>query len=233
MDSRTRAKTTKRELTLKRVVAAALMVAAVTVVLFPLYPRLSAKLADRPCAANLAEIGRAIALYGADNDARFPPIVDASDKYLHLWDKQPKLLAQVKRFPLMQTPLLRYVKSPSVFHCSLDNGGYVMDNTFGTGLVRFTSSPTMYATYGSSYLYRTEITFKSLSQKGYWPPANVAMLFDGYGHWHGHTEAMREDMDFRTEAATIDNYRYNALFGDNHVRSLSYMELQATWNKGL
>ena len=230
MDRSPQFKYSKTQLTMRRVVTGAVIVAACLVILFPLLLRINASLADRPCAANLGEIGKAMALYSADNDQHLPDIVDASDKYLHLWDKQPKLLKLVKKFPLMQVPLRGYVKSPSVFHCSLDSGGYVMDNSFGNSLSPFENAPSMFATYGSSYLYRTEITFRSLSEKGFWPGPDVAMMFDAYGHWHGHTEAIREDTPFAQSANSIEDYRYNVLFGDGHVRFLTFEGLQATWN---
>lgn len=224
----------KKELRLSRVFTVALMSAAAVVILFPLLLRARARMVDGVCAANLRQIGQALVLYSADFDAKFPAACDASDKVMpQLWAKVPRQAAQIKKFPMLQVPLKPYVKKPSVFKCPLDNGGTVMDNTFGNGLSPFISAPTMYANYGSSYLYRTEITFQSLKQKGFWPSADVAVLFDGYGHWHGRTQPIATDMNFRRTASLIGDYRYNALFGDGHVSYLTYSELQATWNQKL
>jgi len=233
MDQTPQFQYSKKQAKLNRVLTVGVMAAAFVVILFPLILRAKAKMVDRSCAANLRQIGQAMHLYAADSDERMPLIVDASDKTLGLWDRQPKQAALVKKLPYMQKALARYVKSPTVFKCPLDNGGYVMDNTFGSEMTTFGSAPTMYDTYGSSYLYRTEITFKAMDEKGFWPAADVAMMFDAYGHWHGRTAPITPDMSFRRMASDIQNYRYNALFGDGHVETLNYNELQLTWTKKL
>jgi hypothetical protein len=222
----------RKGIRLDRVITVAIIGMALCVILFPLLVRAKSRLGDSSCAANLRQIGHAISLYSADHDERFPAGVDASDKHLPgLWDAQPKLAAKVKKLPLLQVPLSAYASSPDIFHCPQDSGGMVMENTFGqSGLTTFITAPSMYANYGSSYLFRTEIMFRSLSQKGYWPPANVAMLFDGYGHWHGGTQPLRDTMDFRQGNSLVNTYRYNVLYGDNHIRSLDFYELRGSWN---
>jgi prepilin-type processing-associated H-X9-DG protein len=224
----------KKQVTLNRVVTAGLMMAALVVIMFPLLVRAKGRIRDFSCATNLGKIHQAISLYSSDNDDRWPAMVDASDKHLpDLWAGQPNFAAQVKKLPLMHVPLKAYVSNPNVFRCPLDTGGNVMDNSFGSQMQSFLSTPSMFDNYGASYLFRTEITFRSLSKKGFWPSSEIAVLFDGYGHWHAGIEPIDMNTPFKQSASAINKYRYNALFGDGHVDKLTFRGLQTTWNNPL
>ena len=59
------------------------------------------------------------------------------------------------------------------------------------------------------------------------------VLFDGAGHWHGAGRALRLDDDIETVFDLLRGYRYNTLFGDMHVKSLTRDALDAAWAVGL
>src|SRR5579885_1502116 len=225
----------KQTLRLKRVLSAAIVLMALCVVLFPVMVRARSTFGIRSCASNLRQIGQAISLYMLDHDDRFPAGVDPSDKAIPtMWASQPKLASQIKKLPFLQDALSGYVKSREVFHCPDDKGGLVMENTFGAGDLRpFVSAPTMFANYGTSYLFRTEIVFKSLADRGYEPGPKVGVLFDGYGHWHAGTEPLSNNVEFREMNYLVNTFRYNTLYGDGHVQTLSFQELQQTWAQKL
>jgi hypothetical protein len=221
-------------ISLQKVMTAAVLAAASLVILFPLLIRAKGSYQSAACARNLGHIGQAIALYSSAHDDRFPAAIDASDKFVPgLWDAQSARGKLIAKMPLLNVALRPYVKDPSVFHCPVDNGGQVMENSFFTNPTAFPCSKSMFGTYGSSYLFRTEIVFKSLSRKGYWPPSDVAMLFDGFGHWHAGTDPLTVNTNPVIAENLVQSFRYNALFGDTHVRSLSYSELQDTWSRPL
>lgn len=222
------------KISLQKVVTSAVILAAALVILFPLFVRAKTSYQDASCAANLGRIGHAVSLYSADHDERFPAAVDASDKFLPgLWDAQPARSKMIQKMPLLNVALMPYVKNRFTFRCPVDRGGLVMENSFNTNPTPFPCSPSVFLKYGSSYFFRTEIVFKSLSQKGYWPPADVAILFDAFGHWHANSEPLAMGMVPARSNAMLQAFRYNALFGDNHVRSISYSELQEDWSHPL
>jgi hypothetical protein len=131
--------------------------------------------------------------------------------------------------PLIQVPLAPYLKDPTVFRCPKDNGGELIEGSQAP----FPVSPSLYEKYGSSYFMRTDIVFKSLSQKGYWPSNDVTIMFDAFGHWHAGSEAVRPDMPNAMSGRLYQGYRYNVLFGDMHVKVLDYYSLQAMWRRRL
>ncbi len=224
----------RSKVSLERVISAAVVVAAALVILFPLLVRAKSSYQDASCAGNLGRIGHAISLYTADHDERFPDAVDASDKFLPgLWSAQPARNRMIQKMPLLSVALMPYVRNKFVFRCPVDTGGLVMENSFSTSPTPFPCSPSVFQQFGSSYFFRTEIVFKSLSQKGYWPPADVAILFDAFGHWHSNSDPLKMGMVPVRSNALLQTFRYNALFGDNHVKSVSYAELQEDWSHHL
>ena len=91
----------------------------------------------------------------------------------------------------------------------------------------------MFNTYGSSYFFRTEVAFRAYSDSSFQLPADTNILFDGAGNWHGAGRALRSDDDFETLNNLLLGYRYDTLFGDLHVKSLTYTQLQQAWHINL
>ncbi len=127
---------------------------------------------------------------------------------------------------MIHEALQPYVKSKAVFQCPGDTGTYVLDNHFPDP---FPAQPSVYRTYGSSYLFRTEIAFRYFTSTSFQLPANVNVMFDAAGHWHGSRPATRTDDTFQTFLYNLREYRYNTLFGDLHVKSLTYDQLSDAW----
>ena len=219
-----------RGFTLIELLVVIAIIAILAGLLFPVFARAKRSAKQTTCLSNLHQIGSAIVLYENDYDDIFPYAVDPSDKYASdIWSQTPAWQAQINKMPLMSDALQPYVKSHEVFHCPSDNGMEYLDDHLPTKLE---ASPSLFATYGSSYLYRTEIAFQFLSQTSFTLPANINVMFDGAGNWHGDGHSV-DDGDLESGGNDLFNllsgFRYNTLFGDFHAKSLTHDQLQAAW----
>ena len=92
----------------------------------------------------------------------------------------------------------------------------------------------MFATFGLSYMYRTEITFRRFTQSALQNPAAVNVLFDGAGNWHEGERALTlEDSNDGTAFEKRQKFRYNILYGDLHVKSVRSDALDEAWATNL
>jgi general secretion pathway protein G len=207
------------------------IIAILAGILFPVFARAKRSAKQTVCLSNLKQVGSATALYMSDYDGVFPHALDASDKYApNIWDPFPEFQARIATMPMLHEALQPYVKSKDVFQCPSDSGTEVLDSHFPQ---KFPTSPSMFAKYGSSYFFRTEIAFRAFSDATFQLPANVNVYFDGAGHWHGDGRGLREDDDYDTVVRLMRGYRYNCLFGDFHAKSLSKDQMQDAWNTPL
>ena len=88
-------------------------------------------------------------------------------------------------------------------------------------------SPSLYDVFGSSYFFRIELAFRQKlhGTTGYEsePPhtdrgtAALVVMNDASGRWHGSGD-------------DIDEQRYNALFGDGHMKNQSFIENRRAWS---
>ncbi|RYG47130.1 type II secretion system protein [bacterium] len=220
-----------RGFTLIELLVVIAIIAILAGLLFPVFARAKAKAKQTTCLSNLKQIGSAIALYMGDYDDIFPHALDASDKYApQIWEQEEDFAARIPYMPLLTEVLQPYTKSQELFHCPADTGTEVLDNHFPDA---FRTNPSMFKSYGSSYFFRTEIAFKAFSQTNFRLPANVNVLFDGAGHWHGDGRGLRPDDDADTYFSLLGGYRYNTLFGDFHARSLTTAKYQEAWSTEL
>ncbi|MCH7903736.1 MAG: prepilin-type N-terminal cleavage/methylation domain-containing protein [Armatimonadetes bacterium] len=217
----------KRAFTLIELLVVIAIIAILAAILFPVYARAKAAAKQTACMSNLKQVGTAILLYMADYDDLFPNAVDAADK-LHpeIWAAHPDFMALIPDMPMMHELLQGYLRNYEVFQCPSDVGSQVLDTHPD---MTFPASPTMYAQYGLSYMYRTEITFRRLSQTQLEDVAGVNVLFDGGGHWHPNKAALMIDDGNALVESKLHDYRYNILYGDMHVRSVRYDALQQAW----
>lgn len=203
------------------------IIAVLAGILFPVFARAKAAAKQTQCLSNLKQIGDAITLYMNDYDDRFPNAVDPSDRYdPTIWDSFPAFKALIPSLPNLDVALQPYAKSKQIFHCPADSGSQVLDSHFPDP---FVSVPTMFGTYGTSYLFRTEISFRSYSQSQFQLPASVNVLFDGAGHWHSGSRGLDATDNVYTTFDLLRNYRYNVLFGDMHAKNLTYAQLNEAW----
>lgn len=221
----------RRGFTLIELLVVIAIIAILAALLFPVFARAKASAKKTACISNLKQIGDAITMYMSDFDDIFPHAVDPSDKWTpQIWDGFPDFEAEIPKMPLMTEVLQPYIKNHEVFHCPADTGTQVLDDHFPQ---EFHSAPSMYAVYGSSYFFRTEIAFKAFTQTNFQLPADVNVMFDGAGHWHVPYRAVTKDDDFETFFDLRRNYRYNCLYGDMHVKSVTADQLQEAWNTQL
>jgi prepilin-type N-terminal cleavage/methylation domain-containing protein len=221
----------RRAFTMVELLVVIAIIALLAALLFPVLARAKASAKNTICLSNLNQIGKAMLIYMESYDDVFPFAVDASDKYApEIWSGYPEWMALIPSMPTMQDALEPYLRNKQVFECPRDNGTKVLDNHFPQ---RFLTSPSMFKTYGSSYFFRTEIAFRAYSQTNFQLPADVNVMFDGAGHWHGATRMIEPDDDFQTYFKLIREYRYHTLYGDFRVKSLSYDQLQRAWETDL
>lgn len=218
----------RRAFTLIELMVVIAIIAILAGLLFPVFARAKAAAKQSSCLSNLRQIGDAIVMYMNDYDDIFPHAVDASDKWApQIWDAFPDFKAQIPYMPLMSEALQPYIKNHDVFHCPADAGTHVLDDNFPQV---FETAPSLYAVYGSSYFFRTEIAFKAYTQTNFQLPSSVNVLFDGAGHWHVPFRAVNADDDPATWFELRSKYRYNVLFGDMHVKTQTADQLQEAWN---
>ncbi|MBS1723061.1 MAG: prepilin-type N-terminal cleavage/methylation domain-containing protein [Armatimonadetes bacterium] len=219
----------RRAFTLIELLVVIAIIAILAALLFPVFARAKASAKQATCVSNLRQIGAAIGIYMTDNDDVFPNAVDAVDKYRpEIWDHEPEFKAQIPYMPLLHEALQPYIKSKDIFHCPSDDGTETVDDH---PWLEFKTAPTMYSTYGSSYFFRTEIAFKLFSQTRFKLPANVNVLFDASGHWHGSGGRMMvNDPDAFNK---VRGYRYSTLYGDLHVKNVNFDQLRQAWDTPL
>lgn len=217
----------RRGFTLIELMVVIAIIAILAGFLFPVFARAKKAAKGTVCLSNLHQIGLAVQTYMSDNDDLYPYCIDASDKYApDIWNGNPQWRAQISAMPLLNDVLEPYAKSKEIFHCPLDTGTYTLDNNIGRP---FVTAPSLFITYGCSYLMRTEIVFRSISGTGFSAPANINYIFDAGGHWHGDGRAIYQNDDPLTIDALLHVYRYNSLYGDFHAKSVSYDVMQKAW----
>lgn len=221
----------RRAFTLIELLVVITIIAILAAILFPVFARAKAAAKQSVCISNLRQIGTATGLYMADSDDLFPFAVDASDKYRpNIWDGQPEFQAMINSMAEMHEALQPYAKSKEIFRCPSDQGTKVLDNHFPDV---FRSQPSLFSTYKNSYLFRTELAFRHHSQTSIQTPAEINMMFDAAGHWHGSGRALDETDDGSTFFNLIRGYRYSVVFADFHAKSLSRGAYDDAWAKPL
>jgi general secretion pathway protein G len=195
--------------------------------LFPVFAQAKKSAKKTVCLSNLKQIGSAIAMYMSDHDNVFPHALDASDRFTpQIWNEFPEFQARIRTMPMLHEALQPYIKNQEIFRCPGDNGTRVLDSHVR---IPFPTSPSIFKTYGSSYFFRTEIAFRFFTDSSFKLPAEVNVLFDGAGHWHGDGRALEMDDDDITAYRLLTGYRYNVLYGDFHAKSVTRDSLQRSW----
>jgi len=215
----------RRGFTLVELLVVIAILAVLAALLFPAFARARAAARQTQCLSNLKQIGTSLGLYMADHDDLFPHALDPTDRLTpQIWSDHPEFQARIPTMPLLHEVVQPYLRSLEVFRCPSDDGSAVLDSHPD---IPFPASPSMFATYGTSYLFRTEIAFRFFTQSGFRLPSDVNVLFDGAGHWHGSGGRIRGWRDASPDR--LRQFRYTTLFGDFHAKSLDYFRFQQAW----
>jgi len=211
-------------------------------ILFPVFQSVRARGRQTACTSNLRQLGMAFQMYAQDYDGLVPFAKDASDAFVpRMWQTvsacQTLLPAMPFLHPMPGKSILAqpagildpYIRSAEAWKCASDFGfDYLDHNDSCDGPCPLSARPTMFAAFGSSYLYRTELAFRRASldalsgvdQDGRTVGAeSIHLLFDGSGAWHG-----------RQLPVTKKWLRYTAVFADGHVSSLSWDRYWQVWS---
>lgn len=188
------------------------ILAILAAILFPVFARAREKARSAACVSNLKQLGAAMSMYCQDYDGKFPWAVDPADRYCpQIWNAYPTWQALIPFMPLLHDVLEPYVKSPQVWACPSDTGYTILEDS---GLP-LNATPTSYAAFGTSYVWRTEICFRGAMPETLRAPASTNVLFDGHGSWHGEKG--------------FDGKRWNMLFGDFHVKNVGRQAYEDAW----
>lgn len=188
------------------------IISLLAALLFPVFLTVRGKARQTVCSSNLRQVGMSITMYAQDNDSLFPHAVDPSDRAAPAsWSSFPDFASKISQIGLLHQVLQPYVNSPQIFACPADIGFFAPDFS-GVILDAF---PTSYEKYGTSYYYRTEIAARRAGEMSFPFPAQLNVLFDGVGHWHGTLLPLEQ--------------RYNVLFADGHVKNVNRPQINEAW----
>jgi prepilin-type N-terminal cleavage/methylation domain-containing protein/prepilin-type processing-associated H-X9-DG protein len=205
------------------------IIAILAAILFPVFAKARGKAREIACISNLRQIGMGITMYAEDNDGLYPYAVDPADYMTpDIW-ADPNAPQQIKDFheqiPFIthiEVALAPYVKNKEMFHCPADIG-FDREDFTGREIDPNGSPknayPSSFKKFGTSYYYRTEIAAVHAGQQTFQTPAELNVLFDGSGNWHG--------------TSIPPSWRYNVVFGDGHAKSETFDQLQALWAQKL
>lgn len=190
------------------------IIALLAAILLPVLGRAREAGRSASCKSNLHQLGLAMTQYTADYE-RYPRALDPSDRQ-GIWAGNPVASGvDFNSVPMLNVALNSYVRSNQVWACPSDSGFDVLEN-YETPMA---ARPTCHEAFGMSYFYRTELTLLDLSEEHLPDPVNTNVLFDGNGGWHGSNGVL----------GLNPSKRYNVLFGDGHVKNVSYDQLQEAW----
>ncbi len=202
----------RRAFTLVEILVVIAIIAILSAIIFPSFALVRANARRTSCVSNLKQIGAAMEMYKADYDGRFPFAVDPFDKKVVTGIPSPNGFdALIPTLPLVNEVLLPY-SSKGVFQCAGDFG-FEFDEQTGQ---RMDALPSCYEKFGTSYYYRTELAAQQIQEFALRDPVKLNVIFDAAGRWHA-------------GGLLRNQQRYNTLFADGHVKSLSGVQFDEAW----
>ncbi|GAB4462905.1 MAG: DUF1559 domain-containing protein [Armatimonadaceae bacterium] len=198
------------------------IIALLAAILFPVVHQARRKSHATSCLSNLRQIGMAFAMYAQDYEGKFAYGGDPTDIHSDAWDgiNESAELKTIRPLPEVLNP---YTKSRELWRCPADTG---FTHTGPGESFPLDAFPSSYTRYGMSYYYRTAFAlgqhpFGTLMMFDAAPPhqergpSEIGYLYDGSGKWHG--------------GGFSDQYRYNALHLDGHVKTLNREKYENQW----
>ncbi len=179
------------------------IIAALAAILFPVFLSVRAKGRQTACVSNLHQLSLGILQYAGDYDDHYPYGGDPTDLVPNGWQGSPYAAAvQGMRDQDQTLPnvMSAFVKDKELWRCPADTGfdfGGVSEN------LPMDAHPTCFTAFGMSYAYTTQLALEGQTITGVraWSrqppysehdPADIPLLFDAVGHWHGGTEPKDE-----------------------------------------
>jgi prepilin-type N-terminal cleavage/methylation domain-containing protein len=203
--------------TLVEVLVVVGILAVLAAMLFPAFAAAREKGRSARCVANLKQIGAAVEMYAADYDDRYPWGKDPADEFCPvIWQDFPQWQAWIPSMPCLSDVLDPYIRSREIWHCPSDHGFAELEDA---GLP-LNGQPTSFAAFGTSYFYRTEVAFRGCLLGSLAHPAEVNLIFDAHGRWHGRTDR-------------YEGKRWNILYADCHVKTANRQQYDQAWNTDL
>ena len=199
------------------------IVALLAALLFPVFASIRAKGRQTVCVSNLHQLSLAVFQYAQDSDDHYPYGGDPSDLNTDSWqgsDWDAQIQEMKAQNQLLPNVMSAYVKDPELWHCPADTGF----DMCGIGEnIPLDAHPTSFQAYGMSYAYTTLLGLQGETITGVraWSrkppytehdPADIPMLSDAVGIWHGGTKPEDE----RRNLAMLDGHVITV----NQVRSL-------------
>ena len=202
----------RRGFTLIELLVVIAIIAILAAILFPVFARARASARQTQCISNLRQLGLALEMYASDYRDLYPWACDSADSHVpEIWAPLPEWQALIPTMPRLIDVLQPYTNNRELFRCPADTGYDYLENTHFPVDAR----PTAFAGVGSSYHWRTEVAFLHTGPSLIAHPAETNIMMDGHGSWHG--------------GDTYRKGRWNVLFGDGHVKSLNYKQLDEAW----
>jgi prepilin-type N-terminal cleavage/methylation domain-containing protein len=227
-----RIRTCTNAFTLVELLVVIAVISLLAAILFPAFAAARGKARETSCLSNMRQAGLAFSIYVQDYDGFYPYGVDPADRDTpQIWNGFPSFKAQIPVLPWVHVLLLPYVKSRELFHCPSDQGIVIEDFT---GL-ELDCLPICFDKYGTSYLYRTEIAARQLSESSLQTPSMFNLYMDGSGIWHGAgpTDRAIGVSNWSKTSPALLQRRFNTVHADSHVKCLFFRPLQALWDTPL
>ncbi len=204
-----------RGFTLLETLVVMALIATLAAMLFPVLAEARRAAYKPACASNLGQIGVAIRLYQTDHDDAYPAALDAAERNDRCKADDP----EHPDWPFLPDLLASYTRSRDVWRCPLDHGipDRHGDWQEGSDCQLPGTAPSVFALYGDSYLYRSDLAEPTPAGTATVGEAAVALAWDLHGGWHGGTND--------------EEKRYTTLHADGHVALLDTHRLAEVRNR--
>jgi general secretion pathway protein G len=202
----------RRAFTLIELLVVIAIIAILAGLLYPVLARSREKARSARCLSNLRQLGMAVQMYADDYDGCAPFGVDYVDRERpEIWSFHPVWQSWIPHMPYYQDILQPYIRNREVLHCPSDYG----HDEIPMAGVSLPAHPSTFAAFATSYVWRTEVSFRGVILSSLSQPSEIHLMSDPVGDWHG-GRPWREG-------------RYNVMYVDGHVKSRTSDEFAMDW----